>query len=104
MRVDVNKIISTCPICHQAKSQFHQGLNTPLPILLKPYDDVSIGFIVAFPRAQRRKDVIMVVVDRFSKMPHFIPCHKTYYASYIAELYFKEIIRLHEVPKTIVSD
>jgi len=56
--------------------------------------------IVALPRTQRGKDTIMVVVDRFSKVAHFVPCHKTDDESYIIDLYFKEIIRLHGMPKT----
>jgi len=70
---------------------------------MKPLDDVSMDFIVAFPRTQRRKDAIMVVVDRFSKMARFMPCYKIDDASNIAEHYFKEVIRVHGVPKTIVS-
>jgi len=74
---DVHKIISACPICHKAKGQFHQGLYTPLPVPLKPCDDVGMDFIVAPPRIQSGMDVIMVVMDRFSKMAHFILRHKT---------------------------
>ena len=46
----------------------------------------------------------MVVVDRFSKMSHLVPCNKTNDASYVAELYFKKIVKLHEVPRTMVSN
>ena len=73
-----------------------------MPLL--PWDNVIMDFIIALPRTQRGKDGIMVVVDRFSKMAHFVPCDKTDVASYIAELYFKEIVRPHGVSKTIISD
>jgi len=81
---DVHAVISKCSICLKAKSQFHQGLYTPLPIPGDPWEDVSMDFIVSLLRTQRGNDAIIVVVDHFSKMAHFISCEKTDDASHVA--------------------
>ena len=101
---DYQKIIPACSIVHKAKSQFDKGSYTTLPAPLRPWDDVRMDFIAVIPRAQRGMDSIMVIVDRFSKMAHFIPCRKTDNASYITAICFKEISGLHGVPMTIISD
>nr|KYP31568.1 Transposon Ty3-I Gag-Pol polyprotein [Cajanus cajan] len=105
MKRDVQRFCSSCIGCLQAKSTTKpHELYTPLPISNAPWVDISMDFILGFPRTQRGKDSIFVVVDRFSKMEHFIPCHQVDDASNVAKLFFQEIVRLHGLPKTIVSD
>ncbi|WVZ70642.1 hypothetical protein U9M48_019290 [Paspalum notatum var. saurae] len=104
MRADVERLVARCTTCQKAKSRLNNhGLYMPLPVPTSPWLDISMDFVLGLPRTKKGRDSIFVVVDRFSKMAHFIPCHKTDDASNVAELFFREIIRLHGIPNTIVS-
>ncbi|KAJ4715126.1 Transposon Ty3-I Gag-Pol polyprotein [Melia azedarach] len=105
MRKDVQRVCDRCVACKRVKSKvLNQGLYTHLPVSSEPWTNISIDFVLGLPRSKRGKDSIFVVVDRFSKMSHFIPCNKTADATNIANLFFREVVRLHGIPKTIVSD
>ncbi|XP_071928097.1 uncharacterized protein [Coffea arabica] len=99
MRSDVERHIERCVTCHQAKSKVYPyGLYTALPIPQEPWVDLSMDFLLGLPRTRKGHDSIYVVVDRFSKMAHFIPCLKTDDAKHVADLFFREIVRLHGMP------
>jgi hypothetical protein len=105
MRRDVERYVSRCTTCNKAKSRLNpHGLYMPLPIPSVPWEDISRDFVFGLLRTKRGRDSIFMVVDHFSKMAHFIPCHKSDNASHVAELFFTEIVHLHGVSNTIVSD
>jgi hypothetical protein len=97
--------VSRCTTCNKAKSRLNlHGLYMSFPVPSVPWEDVSMDFVLGLPRTKRGMDSIFVVVDRFSKMAHFISYHKSDNASHVADFFFTEIVCLHDVPNTIVSD
>jgi hypothetical protein len=83
---------------HEIHIIWYQSLPT------EPWVDIFVDFVLGSPRSNKGRDSIFVVVDRFFKMMHFIACHKTDDVSHIADLFFREIVRLHDILRIIVSD
>ena len=105
LRRDVEHFVERCVVCQASKgSASNACLYLPLPIPTQPWTNISMDFVVCLPRTQRGFDSIFVVVDRFSKMAHSIPCKKTTDALQVATLFFRYVYRLHGLPLTFVSD
>ncbi|KAL0551236.1 hypothetical protein IC582_010322 [Cucumis melo] len=106
MKREVAEFVSKWLVCQQVKAprQKPAGLLQPLSIPEWKWENVSMDFITGLPRTLRGFTVIWVVVDRLTKSAHFVPGKSTYTASKWAQLYMSEIVRLHGVPVSIVSD
>jgi len=105
MKKMVTDFVVACLVCQQHKylASSPQGLLQPLPIPNDVWEDISMDFIVKLPTSNGY-DSILVVVDKLSKYGHFIPIKHPYSAKNIVEVFAKEIVRLHRIPASIVSD
>jgi transposase InsO family protein len=109
IRKDIIDYVETCDVCQRMKVPRHKpyGLLAPLPQPEKPWQDISLDFIVGLPPSARRGsayDSIFVVVDRYSKMARFIACNNTIDAKELGNLLIEEIFSKYGVPRSIVSD
>jgi hypothetical protein len=91
--------------CQQNKSEqtHHAGLLQSLPIPEQKWESISMDFIAGLSKTQGR-DCINVVGNRLTKFAHFFAISSEYKAAQVADLFFREIFRLHGLPKNIVSD
>jgi hypothetical protein len=101
-----SEYVALCDNCQRVKAERQRpaGLLQPLKTPEWKWKEISIYFIVGLPKIQSGYDSIWVIVDRLSKVVHFIPIKTTYKGSKLVELYIARIVCLHGVPKKIVSN
>jgi hypothetical protein len=105
IKTDVKQYVKGCKQCQKNKSirkREHVPLN-PLPILENPWQEISIDMIGPLLKSEDQ-DAIIVIVDRFSKMIHLIPTTTSLSSLRLAEIYKKEIWRIHGIPRRIISN
>ena len=106
MKIDVAKYVAECVTCSRVKAQHQKpyGNLEPLPVPMGKWDDLTMDFITKLPKTRKGHDMIWVIVDRFTKSAHFLATRENWPMEKLAELYVKEIVRVHGVPLSIVSD
>uniref|UniRef100_A0A8C5R5U5 Gypsy retrotransposon integrase-like protein 1 n=1 Tax=Leptobrachium leishanense TaxID=445787 RepID=A0A8C5R5U5_9ANUR len=105
VRRDVKDYITVCEVCtrHKSPKTAPIGLLQPLPIPERPWSHLAMDFIVELPES-RGNTVILTVIDRFSKMGHYVPLRKLPSAAELVPIFISNVVRLHGIPLGIVSD
>ena len=98
--------VAKCSVCQQVKIEHRKpaGLLQPLPIPEWKWEMITMDFVSGLPRGNRRNDAIWVIVDRLTKSALFLPVKITDSVDKVAKIYVNEVVRLHGVPISIVSD
>jgi hypothetical protein len=106
MKIEIARYVAKCDICQRVKAVHLKptGPLQPLPIPTWKWEDISMDFIIGLPKTSRGYDSIWVIVDRLTKLAHFLPVNKSNSVLAYAKLYIACILSLHGVPKTIISD
>jgi hypothetical protein len=100
LKKDVASHVALCDVCQRVKAKHQRpaGLLHPLKIPEWKWEEIGMDFIVGLPRTSAGYDSIWVIVDRLTKVAHFIPVKTTYSGAKLAELYMARIVCLHGVP------
>jgi len=106
MKTEIAEFVGRCLVCQQVKIE-HQRPAGPMQRIDLPewkWEHVTMDFVTGLPRTRRSHDAIWVIVDRLTKSAHFLAIRTTLPLEDLARLYIDEIVRLHGVPVSIISD
>jgi hypothetical protein len=100
MRRDIAHYVACSDTCSRVKIEHQKpaGLLKPLEIPVWKWEDISIDFVVGLPRTPKGNDLVWVIVDRLTKVAHFVPVKTRYAIEKLADLYVEHILRLHGHP------
>ncbi|WMV58581.1 hypothetical protein MTR67_051966 [Solanum verrucosum] len=106
MKKDIAEVLAKCQKCQQVKYEHQRPacLLQRMSILEWKWERIAMDFVVGLPKTLGKYDSIWVVVDRLTMLANFIPVIIDYNAQQLAKVYVKEIVRLHGVPLSIISD
>lgn len=106
MKADIEDYVRGCVVCAAIKpsQRVPAGLLQPLPIPHRPWEVISLDFVGPLVRTKDYYDAVLVVVDKFSKMAHFIPTTMKVTATKAAKLLIDNVFKLHGLPSSLISD
>ena len=106
MKHEIAKFVNECDLCRRVKAEHQRpaGLLQPLAIPEWKFDHIEMDLMTGFPKSKRGNDAIFVVIDKLTKVAHFLPIEESITAAQLAELYTSRIVLLHGIPQVISSD
>jgi hypothetical protein len=101
MKKEIAQYVARCDTCQRTKAEHHKpaGLLQPLPVPEWKWEEIGMNFVTGLPRTQKGNDSIWVIIDRLTKVAHFIQVKTTFGGATLARIYLKEIVRLHGIPR-----
>nr|GEX66291.1 putative reverse transcriptase domain-containing protein [Tanacetum cinerariifolium] len=106
MKANITTYVSKCLTCARVKAEHQRpsGLLVQPAILEWKWDNITMDFITKLPKSSQGFDTIWVIVDRLSKLAHFLPIRENDPLDKLARLYLNRIVTRHGIPVSIIYD
>ena len=106
MKRQITKLVEECSVCQKSKPRSHNvyGLLQPIPAPDRPWEQVTMDLVTELPKTARGHDAVLTVVDRLTKMVHWIPCNKAIGAEATAHIFMNNVFKYHGLPEVIIGD